>query len=156
VTVTAISGSGTSDAAQGITINNATSSEMDGLGQEAFLTLLLAQLENQDPLKPMADTEFIAQLAQFNSLSELTKINESLQQLMSSQKLVEGSALIGKVVTGLSSSGEQMTGVVQGVYLSAGSILLDVDGVNMPLDMVSIVRAPEPEPESEPVSTTGL
>ena len=51
------------------------------LGQDAFLKLLTTQLQHQDPTKPVADTEFIAQLATFASLEKLTTIAESTSSL---------------------------------------------------------------------------
>lgn len=53
----------------------------DGLGRDAFLKLLVTQLQHQDPVKPKDDTEFIAQLAQFSSLDKLTAIESSVQDL---------------------------------------------------------------------------
>jgi len=50
----------------------------DGLGREAFLQLLVTQLQHQDPMEPQKDGEFIAQLAQFSSLEQLTSIQQSL------------------------------------------------------------------------------
>jgi flagellar basal-body rod modification protein FlgD len=52
-----------------------------GLGQDAFLQLLVTQLQHQDPTKPQADAEFIAQLAQFSSLEKLTQIAASVDAL---------------------------------------------------------------------------
>ena len=52
-----------------------------GLGQDAFLKLLVTQLQHQDPTKPQADAEFIAQLAQFSSLEKLTQIAASADAL---------------------------------------------------------------------------
>ena len=52
-----------------------------GLGQDAFLKLLVTQLEHQDPTKPMGDTEFITPLATFSSLEKLTQIAESTASL---------------------------------------------------------------------------
>ena len=51
------------------------------LGQDAFLKLLVTQLQHQDPTKPQSDSEFIAQLAQFSSLEKLTQIATSIDAL---------------------------------------------------------------------------
>jgi len=58
----------------------------DILGKEDFLTLLVTQLENQDPLQPMQDQEFIAQLAQFSSLEQLRNLGTSIASLLSLQE----------------------------------------------------------------------
>jgi flagellar basal-body rod modification protein FlgD len=55
------------------------------LGKDDFLSLLVTQLQNQDPLKPMDPTQFTAQLAQFSSLEQLYNINENIQMLKSIQ-----------------------------------------------------------------------
>jgi flagellar basal-body rod modification protein FlgD len=52
-----------------------------GLGRDAFLQLLTTQLAHQDPTAPQADGEFIAQLAQFSSLEQLTQIQKTLQAI---------------------------------------------------------------------------
>jgi flagellar basal-body rod modification protein FlgD len=71
------------------------------MGQEQFLTLLLAQLKNQDPLNPMEGTEFSAQLAQFSSLEQLVNMNDKLESLASVQEgsnQLQALNLIGKEV----------------------------------------------------------
>lgn len=57
------------------------SSRLGALGRDAFLKLLITQLQNQDPTSPQSDTEFIAELAQFSSLEQLTSINQAVTRL---------------------------------------------------------------------------
>ncbi len=123
-------------------------SGMDGLGEDAFMKLLLAQLQNQDPLKPMEDKDFIAQLAQFNSLNQMTSIKETLESMFSlmsdnmlnGQTLSEGSALIGKNVTGLNEYGNLISGMVSGLHILGEQVVLDLEGQTLPLDMVESVQ----------------
>ncbi|MDV2685433.1 flagellar hook assembly protein FlgD [Alkalihalophilus lindianensis] len=72
-----------------------------GLGKDDFLKLLITQLQNQDPSNPMDDREFIAQMAQFSSLEQMTNMNTTIQKFVdtqTSQSLVQFSELIGKEV----------------------------------------------------------
>jgi flagellar basal-body rod modification protein FlgD len=55
--------------------------KQDQMGRDAFLRLLTTQLQHQDPTKPQADGEFIAQLAQFSSLEQLTQMQVTLQKI---------------------------------------------------------------------------
>ena len=58
--------------------------DVSQLGKNDFLTLLIAQLRNQDPLNPASNTEFIAQLAQFSSLEQMTLMNANLEKSLES------------------------------------------------------------------------
>lgn len=132
--------SGSDAAAIGPERSSQGRSPMEGLGEDAFLMLLLAQLKNQDPLQPMEDKDFIAQLAQFNSLSQLTQLNQTITELMAAQTLTQGSALIGKVVSGLTADGQPVTGLVAGLSLVDSKVMLAVDGWAVPLERVHSVQ----------------
>ncbi|MCG3210060.1 MAG: hypothetical protein FOGNACKC_03689 [Anaerolineae bacterium] len=121
--------------------SHATASQ--DLGQDAFMQLLLAQLRNQDPLEPMKDSDFIAQLAQFNSLNEMTKMSQNIDELVKAQALGQGAALIGKTVRGLGSDGQTLTGVVTGLQISGGNVVLDISGQRMALNKVDTVTDTE-------------
>ncbi len=72
------------------------------LDRDAFLSLLITQLQNQDPLNPTDSVEFTAQLAQFSSLEQLGNVNENLVQLQNFQASINNSqavSLIGKEIT---------------------------------------------------------
>lgn len=74
----------------------------DELGQSEFLELMLAQLENQDPLDPQDDAAFIAELAQFSTVEGIEELNASMSDMVSSYKsstALEASALVGGAVT---------------------------------------------------------
>lgn len=55
------------------------SANNSALGKDAFLQILVAQLQNQDPLSPMEDKDFIAQMAQFSSLEQMQDLNKNMQ-----------------------------------------------------------------------------
>ncbi|MCA9473909.1 MAG: hypothetical protein MRJ96_12580 [Nitrospirales bacterium] len=63
-------------------VNNITSANVQELGRDVFLRLLVTQLESQDPTNPVQNEDFIAQLAQFTSLEQTTNINENLESLI--------------------------------------------------------------------------
>jgi len=75
------------------------------LGKNEFLQLLVAQLQNQDPINPMEGTEFAAQLAQFNSVEQLINVNTGIAELSQAQQVMSNglnnslaSSLAGKTV----------------------------------------------------------
>jgi len=79
----------TTDAAAATAAKTAATSKKNALGQEQFLTLLVAQLQNQDPLNPADPTEFTAQLAQYSQLEQLFNLNDSMDQLAAAQNSSE-------------------------------------------------------------------
>jgi flagellar basal-body rod modification protein FlgD len=71
------------------------------LGKDAFLQILITQLQNQDPTSPMDDKEFIAQMAQFSSLEQMQNMTSAMEKLLSSQQetqLLSYTNFIGKEV----------------------------------------------------------
>lgn len=78
-----------------------STTEKNSLGQEDFLTLLVAQLQNQDPLNPTDATEFTAQLAQYSQLEQLFNLNTAMDQMTLAQnnsQRISALSLIGKEV----------------------------------------------------------
>lgn len=83
-------------------INKAqTKQNADALGIDDFLKLMTAQLKNQDPLKPLDGTQFVAQLAQFGSVSGIQKMQGSIESLstsLRSNQALNGATLVGREV----------------------------------------------------------
>jgi len=67
---------------------NTTKPRTDGLGRDAFLQLLVTQMSHQNPLQPQEDGAFIAQLAQFSSLEQLTNIDDTLKGMAGAMGVV--------------------------------------------------------------------
>jgi flagellar basal-body rod modification protein FlgD len=70
-------------------------------GQDQFLTLMLAQLRNQDPLKPLEPSEFLGQLAQFSTVTGIQDMKGSVSELagsLRSSQVLEGATLVGRSV----------------------------------------------------------
>ena len=110
-----------------------TPGQAEEMGQQAFLTLFTTQLQNQDPLDPVKNEAFVAQLAQFSQLEATTKMAASMGSMataMQSDRLVAGTSLIGKKVatpngTAQLLDGANITGVVS-VPNGADKVMLDV------------------------------
>lgn len=110
----------------------------DGLGRDAFLKLLLTQIQMQDPLEPMGAQEYVAQLAQFTSLEQLQEANVQLLLLQQMEAVSQSVLLIGRTI----STGEDgVTGVVEGVKFVDGQPKLLVGDQEVdPGDVVSIAQ----------------
>lgn len=107
------------------TIGNAGSATSAGnpsakIGIEDFLRILTTQLNYQDPLKPMDNTEFVAQLAQFTSLQENQQTNDKLDNLLNIQAATQSVGLIGRTVDVAAQGGTQ-TGQISALDFSSGT-----------------------------------
>src|SRR5690554_4010698 len=102
------------------------------LGKDQFLQLLITQLRHQDPINPVEDKEFIAQLAQFSSLEQMQNLNTNLEDMMMAQQkltaLGQATQMIGKEVELLTKDGESLFGLVTGVQFKNGWPEIIVDG----------------------------
>lgn len=105
--------------------SGSTNLQASSLGMEDFLKILLTQLTYQDPLKPMDNQQFMAQMAQFTSLEQTQQLNNKIATLITNQAALQSVGLIGKTVDITTSSGTA-TGTVSALSLSGDSPLLTV------------------------------
>ncbi len=87
--------------AQAAQAANAAISKKSELNQEDFLTLMITQLKNQDPFKPMDPAQYVGQLAQFSQVSGLADMNKQISSLTDSlrgNQVLDGAGLIGRTV----------------------------------------------------------
>lgn len=107
------------------------------LGKDDFLKLLITQLQHQDPLEPMEDQDFIAQIAQFSSLEQMQNLNNSFSYSM-------GFSLMGKYISATIADEKTgkvrlVEGEVSAVRSEAGVVYLVVDGEDVPIDKINNV-----------------
>jgi flagellar basal-body rod modification protein FlgD len=95
-----------------------------GIAQEDFLRILLAQLRFQDPLKPVDNQQFVAQLAQFSALEINRQQSEKVDQLLSMQAADQAVGLIGKRVEVKAAQGGSTVGTVAAISFRTGEPLL--------------------------------
>ncbi|MBZ4666236.1 flagellar hook capping FlgD N-terminal domain-containing protein [Mahella sp.] len=128
-----VSSINTMSSAQASTVINKSAK----LGQDDFLKLLAVQMQNQNPLDPMDDKAFIAQMAQFSSL-------EQMQNMSANLSMAQAVAMIGKEVYATmpteDGAQQQISGVVDSVKFSNGQAILTVGAVDVPLENVTEVR----------------
>jgi len=98
----------------------AGATQAGSLGLQDFLKILLTQLTYQDPLKPMDNQQFMAQMAQFTSLEQTQRLNEKIDQLITNQAALQSVGLIGRVVDVNTDYG-RVTGTVTSLSLSGSA-----------------------------------
>lgn len=99
----------------------AATKKNSGVGKDDFLKLLVTQLRFQDPMNPMEDKEFIAQMAQFNSLEEMQNLNRNLSAQNEFAQLTQASSLIGKTVA-IKTEVEHFAGIITEVRRMDGEL----------------------------------
>jgi len=91
----------------------------------AFLRLLIAQIRNQDPTKPMESTQYMAQLASFSSVEQAVQTNAKLDALMTNSMLSQADAVIGRTLV---SADGAVSGRVASVTLTKSGVMATLEG----------------------------
>ncbi len=124
------------------------------LGEDAFLKLLTTQLQNQNPLNPMDDTQSVAQLAQFSALQASTDLKNSFASFQSNFSVMQSAALIGRTVsaqtTDAGGNKSTVTGTIKSISVingtpeftlvdSSGKVMTDPSGQALVLPTSAIL-----------------
>lgn len=117
--------------------NESTREVNNQLGKDEFLKILIVQLQNQDPLNPMEDKDFIAQMAQFSTLEQVQNMGKDFQSLRA-MNLV-GKMIYGEIDLENSSQAIPVLGRVDSVTFNSGRMYLQVGGYSLSLDDLKMV-----------------
>lgn len=118
-----------------ITVNGRQPSQE--LGKDDFLKILMAQMTNQDPTSPMDNTQFIAQMAQFSSLEQMTNMSTNFEKLASMVSASEAQSLLGRTVE-IDLGDTTARGVVEGATRNS-SPQIQVNGMFYDMNKVKSV-----------------
>lgn len=121
------------------------------LGQKDFMTLMIAQMRNQNPMEPQDNTQFIAQLASFQTLSAMQEMSAALKVLALVSELASASSLVGHTVaatvpqsvdpeSGLPRPDEQVSGVVDRITFGKDGATVHIGTRAIPANLVLEVR----------------
>lgn len=106
-------------------VNNATTNASSTLGLQEFMKILMTQLTYQDPLKPMDNKEFMAQIAQFTTLQQVQLLNDQTTTLVNNQAALQSVGLIGRTVD-FTSNGASLTGSIVALSLAGSTPQLTI------------------------------
>jgi flagellar basal-body rod modification protein FlgD len=118
------------------------------LGQDDFLRLLVAQLSSQDPLNPISNTDFAAQMAQFSTLQATETMQQTLSAVQSGLALLEAGSLLGRTVNITTTDGQTISGPVSAVQYQGGTPSVVVNGQTYPVTQVSSVAQTQTQTQS--------
>lgn len=133
------------------TTTTATTSKSSALGQSDFLKLLAKQFQTQDPMKPMDDTAFIAQMAQFTSLEQSSSLLSQITAMNAKQDVATANSYLGRDVTVNDGKGGTISGEATGVEVTDGVPRLVIGDYTYALS--SVVRVAPKSTATAPVST---
>lgn len=103
---------------------------------ESFLKILAAELQNQDPLNPQSNSDYVAQMASFSNLDYQEQIATGVQNLTLTSSLSQGATLIGKDVKYTVDGAAPGSGRVERVTVADGAVALVIGGTTVSLDRV--------------------
>ncbi len=118
--------------------SNKSFEEKSSLGKDDFLRILTTQLSHQDPSSPLQDKDFIAQMATFSSLEQMTNLNKAFEKF-ANQQMSQFSGSIGKEIS-WTLEGVSSTGVVDGVSVQNGNYFYMVGNEKVPVDSVIEIK----------------
>ncbi|WP_426104799.1 flagellar hook assembly protein FlgD [Massilia sp. TSP1-1-2] len=116
-------------------VGSATAGQSGNIGIQDFLKILTSQLNNQDPLKPVDNQEFVAQIAQFATLEQSRQLNTKIDAMLSAQSSTQSIGLLGRTVDA-SYGGKLISGRVSALSLASGQPMLSIStGSGAPVEV---------------------
>ncbi len=138
----------TTPSGQEINIVDNQDQGFNALDSEAFMKLLITQLQNQDPTEPTSNEALLTQLSQMRSLQASVELEDTIKLLSNSQSSAATAAfasssasLIGRYITATNEQGETVEGEVDRAILRDGKAYVGIGDIEVPIENITSVRA---------------
>lgn len=112
---------------------------------QEFLAMMIAELQNQDPLNPMDNAQILQQVSQIQEIESNKKLNESLASVTLGQNLTAAGSMLGQVIRGLAEDDSYVVGKVDRVSISDGTPTLHIGQSQIALKNVTEILSDPPE-----------
>ena len=125
------------------------------MNQNEFMSLLVAELTNQDPFSPMETTDMLNQIMMLQDLKSAENLTNGMNGMLHESRMASAASLLGTTVRGISTAQGDVVGVVTGIAITgnSGELVLNGDGATrIPLSNVTDVKitvVPEPDQSTE-------
>lgn len=113
--------------ANSLTGNQSSGNAIKDLDVDSFLKLMIAQLQNQDPLNPMENDQMLAQIGQMREIAASDKLSETLDSVLLGQNIASATNLIGAEIDAISTDNQKVTGEVKSIAISDGVPVLNLE-----------------------------
>lgn len=125
-----------------VTSASANSAGTNAMTSSDFMKVMIAQLQQQDPMNPTSSSDLLAQMSQISQLQSNTDLSTNLKGLSLQQAIGAGGNLIGKTVGGLADSGDNVSGIVTAVKVQNQQVFLQLDsGKQLGMDSVTQISS---------------
>ena len=124
---------------------NRPTNNLRELNIDHFMTLMITELQNQDPLDPLKNSEILQQISQIREIGATEQLTDTLESVLLGQNVSSATNLIGKIVRAINDAGDSVLGVVDRVTIIDSVPKLHINGQEVSLKNVAEIRSGDVE-----------
>ncbi|QDT27440.1 flagellar hook assembly protein FlgD [Gimesia panareensis] len=117
----------------------------NGLTAESFMKMLITELQNQDPTKPMGNEELLGQISSMRELQSNIELSDTLKEITTGQSLTQAAGLIGKEIEGQEGSQSPVAGLVDRAFVRDNKAYVGIGTSELPVSAITSVTQPASE-----------
>lgn len=138
--VDAVSGSSGASSSTDVKVVSPDQVGFNGLTAESFMKMLITELQNQDPTKPMGNEQLLGQISSMRELQSNIELSDTLKEITAGQSLTQAASLIGKQVAGKDSNDSDVDGVVDRAFVRDNKSYVAIGNTEVPVSSITSVQ----------------